>query len=44
MFRLTSQERRVIAFILAAFFVGLGIKHWRDTQAVTAATAEVETM
>lgn len=44
MFRLTSQERRVIAFVLAAFLMGLGIKHWRSMRAVATATVEVETL
>lgn len=42
MFRLTSQERRVLAFILAAFLAGLGIKHWRGMQAVATAAAEAK--
>jgi hypothetical protein len=40
MFRLTRQERQLIAFILAAFLAGLGIKHWRETRATEAAVAE----
>jgi hypothetical protein len=40
MFRLTQQERRLVAFVLAAFLAGLGIKHWRSTQAVDSAVAE----
>jgi hypothetical protein len=28
---LTSEEKRVIAFILAAFVLGLAAKHYRDT-------------
>ena len=42
MFRLTRQERRLVAFVLAAFLAGLGIKHWRDTRATGAAVAEVQ--
>jgi biotin transporter BioY len=41
MFRLTRQERRLVAFILAAFLVGLGIKHWRETRETKAALAEM---
>jgi hypothetical protein len=41
MFRLTRQERRLVAFILAAFLVGLGIKHWRETRETEAAVAEI---
>jgi biotin transporter BioY len=40
MFRLTRQERRLVAFILAAFLAGLGIKHWRETRETEAAVAE----
>ena len=40
MFRLTRQERQLVAFILAAFLAGLGIKHWRETRATEAAVAE----
>jgi len=44
MFRLTRQERRLVAFILAAFLTGLGLKHWRETRgtesAVTGAQSE----
>ncbi len=42
MFRLTRQERRLIAFVLAAFLVGLGLKHWREKQATEAAIAELQ--
>lgn len=42
MFRLTRQERRLVAFILAAFIAGLGIKHWRETKETKAAAAEAE--
>jgi hypothetical protein len=41
MFRLTRQERRLVAFILAAFLLGLGIKHWRETRETEAAVAEL---
>jgi hypothetical protein len=41
MFRLTRQERRLVAFILAAFLAGLGIKHWRETRETKAAAAEL---
>ena len=41
MFKLTGQERRLVAFVLAAFLAGLGIKHWREARAVGEATAEV---
>jgi hypothetical protein len=40
MFRLTRQERQLVAFILTAFLAGLGIKHWRETRATEAAVAE----
>ena len=40
MFRLTRQERQLVAFILAAFLAGLGVKHWRETRATEAAVAE----
>jgi uncharacterized protein YdaU (DUF1376 family) len=40
MFRLTRQEQRLVAFILAAFLAGLGIKHWRETRETEAAVAE----
>jgi biotin transporter BioY len=42
MFRLTRQERRLLAFILAAFLAGLGIKHWREARETAAAIAEVQ--
>jgi hypothetical protein len=41
MFRLTRQERRLVAFILVAFLTGLGIKHWRETRETEAAVAEI---
>ena len=41
MFTLTGQERKLVAFVLAAFLAGLGIKHWRETAATDAATAEL---
>lgn len=41
MFKLTRQERRLVAFILAAFLAGLGLKHWREARATEAATVEV---
>ncbi|MDA0293578.1 MAG: hypothetical protein O3A75_07995 [Verrucomicrobia bacterium] len=41
MFKLTRQERRLVAFILAAFLTGLGIKHWRETRETDAAVAEL---
>jgi hypothetical protein len=41
MFRLTRQERRLVAFILAAFLAGLGLKHWREARATGSATASV---
>jgi hypothetical protein len=28
---LTSQEKRVIAFVVAAFLLGLGVKSYRET-------------
>jgi hypothetical protein len=40
MFRLTRQERQLVAFILAAFLAGLGIKHWREARETEAAVAE----
>jgi len=40
MFRLTRQERRLVAFILAAFLAGLGLKHWRETRATESAVAQ----
>jgi hypothetical protein len=43
MFRLTRQERQLVAFILAAFLAGLGIKHWRETRATEAAVTEMAT-
>lgn len=42
MFRLTRQERRLVAFILAAFIAGLGIKQWRDMRTTEAALAEMQ--
>ena len=30
-FVLTPEEKRVIAFILTAFVLGLAVKHYRDT-------------
>ena len=42
MFRLTRQERRLVAFILAAFLTGLGIKHWQGTRETEADVAEVQ--
>ena len=42
MFRLTRQERRLVAFILAAFISGLGLKHWRDMRITGAAAAKVQ--
>jgi hypothetical protein len=41
MFRLTRQERRLVAFILAVFLAGLAIKHWRETKETKAAVAEI---
>ena len=41
MFRLTRQERRLVAFILAAFLAGLGIKHWKETRETEAAAAKM---
>jgi hypothetical protein len=41
MFELTGQERKLVAFVLAAFVAGLGLKHWRDTRAATAAAEQV---
>ena len=41
MFKLTRQEQKLVAFVLAAFLAGLGIKHWRDTRATGAAAAQV---
>jgi len=43
MIRLTRQERQLIAFILAAFVTGLGIKHWREARAAGAAAAQLST-
>jgi len=42
MFRLTRHERRILAFVLAAFLAGLGIKHWRQAQQTEAAVAEAK--
>jgi len=41
MFRLTRQERRLVAFVLAAFLAGLGMKHWRETRETESAIASV---
>jgi hypothetical protein len=41
MFRLTRQERRLVAFILVAFLAGLGIKHWKETRETEAAAAKM---
>jgi biotin transporter BioY len=41
MFRLTRQECRLVAFILAALLAGLGLKHWRETRETEAAVAEM---
>lgn len=41
MFKLTRQEQKLVAFVLAAFLAGLGIKHWRETRATDAAAAQV---
>jgi hypothetical protein len=30
-FVLTSEEKRVIVFVLTAFVLGLAVKHYRDT-------------
>lgn len=30
-FVLTSEEKRVVIFVLAAFLLGLGTKYYRDT-------------
>jgi hypothetical protein len=30
MFELTRREQALLAGIMAAFLVGLGVKHWRD--------------
>lgn len=40
MFKLTRQERRLVAFVLAAFLAGLGLKHWRESRVTEAAAAE----
>ena len=42
MFRLTRQERRLVAFILAAFLAGLGLKHWRETRETEGAVTQAE--
>lgn len=42
MFKLTRQERRLVVFVLAAFLAGLGLKHWRESRATEAASAEVQ--
>jgi hypothetical protein len=42
MFRLTRHERRILAFVLAAFLAGLGLKHWRQAQQTEAAVAEAQ--
>lgn len=42
MFRLTRHERRILAFVLAAFLAGLGIKHWRQAQQTEAAVVEAK--
>lgn len=35
MILLTRRERLLVAFVLTAFVVGAGVKHWRGVQAVT---------
>jgi biotin transporter BioY len=42
MFRLTRQERRLVAFILAAFLAGLGLKHWRETRETESTVTQAE--
>ena len=31
---LTRREQTLVAFVLLAFLVGLGTKHWRDSRAL----------
>ncbi len=39
MFRLTRQEKQLIAFVLAVFLFGMGVKHYRESVAATDAAA-----
>lgn len=34
MIHLTRREKILVAFVLWAFVIGAGIKHWRETRAV----------
>jgi hypothetical protein len=41
---LTRREQTLVAFVLLAFFLGLGTKHWRGMQSLApVATAEAGT-
>jgi hypothetical protein len=31
---LTAAEKRVVAFVLAAFFLGLAVQHYRETHRI----------
>lgn len=35
MAHLTRREKMLLAFVLSAFVLGAGIKHWRESRAVT---------
>lgn len=37
MFRLTRRERKIVAFLLLAFLLGLGVREWRERGAARAA-------
>jgi hypothetical protein len=42
MFSLTRRERALVAFVLLAFSVGVGVKHWRDGRALAPLPEEME--
>jgi hypothetical protein len=42
MFSLTRRERALVGFVLLAFCVGVGVKHWRDGRALAPLPEEME--
>jgi hypothetical protein len=41
MFSLTRRERALVAFVLLAFCIGVGVKHWRDGRALASLQAGI---
>jgi hypothetical protein len=42
MFSLTRRERALVAFVLLAFCIGIGVKHWRDGRALAPLQAGIQ--